>query len=55
MFLFIQQIFVDFHCVSGIGDNSGKQDSTLVSERRWGCDDGKEWVLGLKKSIRENP
>ena len=20
MFLFIQQIFVDFHCVSGIGD-----------------------------------
>ena len=50
MFLFIQQIFVDFHCVSGIGDTVVSKTLLLflredggVMMGKSGCWDWKEY------------
>ena len=55
MFLFIQQILVDFHCVSGTGDTVVSKTSTLFLREDGGCDDGNEWVLGLKRVSGRTP
>ena len=56
MFLSIQQIFVDSDCVPGTVDTVvNKTDKVCVSERRWGCDDGKVWALGLGRVSGRTP
>ena len=54
VFIYSTNIFVFPLCIRHWW-YSGKQDIYSVSKRRWGCDDGKEWVLGLKRVSGRTP